>query len=1009
MTPSRNLRTLLLSGLVGANILVFALAGVSLHQSRQQYEQRAQILTQNIARALDQDLSSSIEKIDLGLRAVSDELERELAHKAVDEPRMQAFLARYEQRLPEVEAFRVANAAGLVILGKGLDKEQRPSWSDREYFTYLRDHADGGLQVSKPRFGRVAKQYIVGFARRYNHPDGSFAGVISAPIALDHFTALLTHFDLGPQGTVILRDADLGLVTRVPPIPDQAAGKVGHNAVSAEFRKLVESGVASATYHITIAPDGIERTLTYKRLTSVPMIAIVGAASADYLQGWYAEAYQTAGLSLGFLLLSLLSGGFVLHFLGLTMRESARNERYLKSASDGIHILDAAGRLVEANDRFCDMLGYRRDELLGADLAAWDARWPAEALRREILPKAFALTEATTIETRHRRKDGTTFDVEVNLSVFSVDGQRFLYASARDITQRKLLERTMAASEQRMELALAGADLGSWDLDIAHATCTHNARLATMLGYAPDEIETNARTFEALLHPDDAAALRAAFSAHLKGETPSFEAEYRLRHRDDHWAWVLSRGKVVERDDTGRALRMAGTNLDISERKSSEAALKMREMRLATLLASMQDLVLVLDTGGTIVESFQPSHARRPAYAPREQSLGKTYADILPPDIASLYGDALAGIITDGQPRTFEYALTIDGKEFISLATMSPMRGESEYPTGFLVVVRDITAERESQREIERLGRTNTLLLESVGEGIFGVDLGYRATFVNSAATAMLGYTEAELVGADQHWLFHHHRADGRPYAPQECPIHMTLADGQVRHEENEWFWRKDGSGFPVAMTLTPVVENGRRVGVVVVFQDITERQAREVAIRDLAFYDALTHLPNRRLLLDRLGVALPASARRNSFGAILYLDLDNFKPLNDTKGHAFGDLLLSEVAQRLLRCVRAEDTVARLGGDEFVVMLENLGPDAGQAAAQANAIAEKIAAVLDVPYALPDYRHHCTVSIGICLFHGVDVEVGELLERADAAMYQAKVAGRNTIRAAAPKNCLCA
>jgi diguanylate cyclase (GGDEF)-like protein len=214
------------------------------------------------------------------------------------------------------------------------------------------------------------------------------------------------------------------------------------------------------------------------------------------------------------------------------------------------------------------------------------------------------------------------------------------------------------------------------------------------------------------------------------------------------------------------------------------------------------------------------------------------------------------------------------------------------------------------------------------------------------------------------------------------------------------WNRHKNGGVYPEWLTITAVRDAvGEITNYVATLTDITERKKAEEEIRNLAFYDPLTHLPNRRLLLDRLSVALPASARRNAYGAILFLDLDNFKTLNDTKGHEFGDLLLIEVARRLLTCVRAEDTVARLGGDEFLVMLEDLNPDYEEAVAQAEAIGEKIRAALSVAYSLPGYSHQCSSSIGISLFKGVDVGVGELLKRGDIAMYQAKSAGRNNVR----------
>jgi diguanylate cyclase (GGDEF)-like protein len=180
--------------------------------------------------------------------------------------------------------------------------------------------------------------------------------------------------------------------------------------------------------------------------------------------------------------------------------------------------------------------------------------------------------------------------------------------------------------------------------------------------------------------------------------------------------------------------------------------------------------------------------------------------------------------------------------------------------------------------------------------------------------------------------------------------------------------------------------------------QDITQNKAAEEEIRQLAFYDPLTQLPNRRLLLEHLAHAQAKSARTLNEGALLFIDLDNFKTLNDTFGHDTGDLLLQQVAERLTACVREGDTVARLGGDEFVVMLEDLGTDAEQAGVQAERVGEKILAYLNPPYRIAEQSHHSTPSIGITLFCGHRESLEELLKRADLAMYQAKAAGRNTL-----------
>lgn len=181
--------------------------------------------------------------------------------------------------------------------------------------------------------------------------------------------------------------------------------------------------------------------------------------------------------------------------------------------------------------------------------------------------------------------------------------------------------------------------------------------------------------------------------------------------------------------------------------------------------------------------------------------------------------------------------------------------------------------------------------------------------------------------------------------------------------------------------------------------KDIAKHKQAEDKIQHLAYYDLLTNLPNRRLLMDRLQHTLAARARHQNYGALLFLDLDHFKTLNDTKGHSVGDLLLIEVAQRLQTCLREGDTLARLGGDEFVLILEDLNEDEEQAAIQAEIVCSKIISIINLPYTFGDYVYNTSTSVGVCLFRSQEITIDELLKRADIAMYQAKNAGRNTLR----------
>lgn len=279
-------------------------------------------------------------------------------------------------------------------------------------------------------------------------------------------------------------------------------------------------------------------------------------------------------------------------------------------------------------------------------------------------------------------------------------------------------------------------------------------------------------------------------------------------------------------------------------------------------------------------------------------------------------------------------------------------------------------------------------------EGIMVTDAHGVILKVNQTFIKDTGYTVEEVVGQTPR-LFKSNHHDAAFYTAM---WESLLRDGYWQGEI--WDRRKNGEIHPKWMTITAVKgEAGTTTHYVSTHNDITERKLAEDEIKLLAFYDPLTGLPNRRLLLDRLHQALAASARSHKQGALFFIDLDNFKTLNDTLGHDKGDLLLQQVAQRLSACVREGDTVARLGGDEFVVMLENLSADINEAAAQLEAVGEKILADLNWTYLLNGHEYHGTSSIGVTLFGKQEKTVEALLKQADLAMYQAKAGGRNALR----------
>ena len=307
-----------------------------------------------------------------------------------------------------------------------------------------------------------------------------------------------------------------------------------------------------------------------------------------------------------------------------------------------------------------------------------------------------------------------------------------------------------------------------------------------------------------------------------------------------------------------------------------------------------------------------------------------------------------------------------------------------------LQMMKEVIERQKAEQKARALVQRNQLLMQSTPEGVHILDEQGNIIEANDAFCRLLGYTQDEVL---QLSIFD---IEAKLTADELRENIKKLQDGHAQFESLHR--RKDGTLVDVEIILNGVELDGMKC-FFALSRDITERKQAEEMIRNLAFYDTLTHLPNRRLLMDRFKQALASCVRNVRKGALLFIDLDNFKNLNDTLGHNIGDILLQQVAHRLESCVREGDTVARLGGDEFVVMLEDLSEHDFEAVAQTKAVGEKILDILNQPYQLGTHEHHSTPSIGATLFSNHEQTQDELLKQADIAMYQSKKAGRNTLR----------
>jgi len=615
-----------------ANIFLVVLAGLALFSSRQQYEQQALLTTQNLAQSLEVAVSGVLDKISMGVTAVAQEAERQLAAGGLRDAAINEYIDRQKELVPEIGAIRVVDANGDLRYGNALAASRATNVADREYFIRARESRNNEAIVSRPIVSRQTGSWVIVVARAIHRPDGKFAGLVSAVLPLDYFTRLFAPFDVGSKGLISIRDLDFGIIARKP--EHEGVGRsVGNRTVSSNTVEYVRAHPDSGSYQTVVTLDGIDRRLSYRRTPRWPFIIFVGQATDDYLAPWHREVAVLSSLAALFALLSVLS-----------TRSSYRTRR--------------------------------------AELAAIDE------LRR-----------------------------------------------------------------------------------------------------SKEEVERSETRFRGLY------------------------------------------------DSTGDAVALLGPHGFID---CNFAALELFGV------TSKEDLC-----------------ARHP-------------------------GDAL-----------------------------SPPR----QPCG----------------------------------------------------------------------------SESRPLAEQK--IAEAFAKGKLRFE---WLHRRVDTGtvFPAEVLFTSMTLD-RAPLIQAVIRDITERKQAEERIHHLAYFDALTKLPNRRLLMDRLSHALFAGARTRQYGLLMILDLDNFKSLNDTRGHDVGDHLLVEVAQRVVACVRQEDTVARLGGDEYVVLAEGLGEDESVVAGHAEQIAAKICRIVSLPNLVPGSGepYHNTVSIGVTLFRGDAVSMEVLLKQADLALYQAKAAGRNAVR----------
>jgi PAS domain S-box-containing protein len=594
----------LLLGVIVINLMALALGATSLWSSHRMEIQQGEARSRNVVAAVTGNLGSAFGKVDVALRGVVDELEHNLREGGIRIGEANALIARAQAYVPEIDAIRVANAEGEVFLGPGTNNGLRASYAGREPFALHRSRKDAGLIIGKPVLGQISKKWTVSFSRRFNAPDGSFAGIASAMVTVEWMGGILSRFNMGPKDVIVILDADLGHVVRHPAPLRGPSPEIGRKVASSEMVDLAASGLSGATFQSTNPLDGIPRIVSFQRMANAPFLVVAGFAREDVLGRWRTQRDVAVALLASFILVSSL-GGWTIWIIWRREREGAlllagANERLSDSLREARasekrfntmfaaspHALSlnslADARIVDVNPAYCAITGYAREELVGrltTDVDIW-----LHPEQRELLLDEFRRAgRVSKFEFEYRAKDGHIGWVSNSLELVEIDGEKFLLAINEEISDRKRAEVLLTESEQRFRGVFDSVGEGIVIHDAADgASLMVNRRLAEMYGILPDDaLGFDMNQMSAGEPPYSAAEAKVWFHKAATEGPQVFEWRARRPH-DGSLFWVevnLRSARLGERDCFIAVVRDIG--LEIEARRVLQNQREVLEQQVA--------------------------------------------------------------------------------------------------------------------------------------------------------------------------------------------------------------------------------------------------------------------------------------------------------------------------------------------------------------------------------------------------------------------------------------------
>jgi diguanylate cyclase (GGDEF)-like protein/PAS domain S-box-containing protein len=559
------------------------------------------------------------------------------------------------------------------------------------------------------------------------------------------------------------------------------------------------------------------------------------------------------------------------------------------------------------------------------------------------------------------------------------------------------LEQTERSLEERRRFARLVAESitdSVWLMDMNLKTIYISPRSQRLQGYTFEEFSN--LPSEKLMTPASVKLALNAFTEEMekvrkgpKDLVISRTLELENYRRDGSTFWTESTFTLI-RDENGEPTGILGVGRDITEHKQAEEALKQSEEKYRTILDETDDIYFEVDLRGNF--TFANDAACRNLGYSRSEITGMSFRTYTAREDAEAVFKACHGVYLTGKPvkDVFFKVSRKDGSPGIAHTSFYPLKNEEGKVIGFRGIGRDVTERRRLEEALVRSEERYRNSLENMQDSYFEVDLAGNFTFVNDATCLNLGYPREDLVGNNFRIIMSENEAKAVFQA-----YHTVYLSGEPNKGFAFEVRRKDGTtGFAESSITLLKNELGETVGFRCVGRDVTERKQMEQKLAEMATHDFLTGLPNRVLLVDRFAVAAALAHRKNNRLAVMSLDLDRFKPINDTLGHSAGDQVLKGVSMRLTSIIRASDTVARVGGDEFIlVMLEtNLINDA-------TAIAQKILDSFKEPFIIDGHELNISTSIGIAVYPEDGQDLETVMKKSDAAMYYAKGHGRSQFK----------